>query len=31
MDSRTRTLAGGIGDSLAEATEEDWATEYFTR
>ena len=28
MDSRTRTLAGDIGDSLAEATEEDWSTEY---
>jgi glutamate-5-semialdehyde dehydrogenase len=28
VDGRTRTLAGGIGDSLAEATEEDWATEY---
>ena len=28
VDARTRTLAGGIGDSLAEATEEDWATEY---
>ena len=27
-DGRTRTLAGRIGDSLAEATEEDWATEY---
>src|SRR5215212_3623341 len=27
-DARTRTLAGGIGESLAEATEEDWATEY---
>jgi glutamate-5-semialdehyde dehydrogenase len=27
-DARTRTLAGGLGDSLAEATEEDWATEY---
>src|SRR5215204_1322998 len=28
VDGRTRTLAGAIGDSLAEATEEDWATEY---
>ena len=28
VDGRTRTLAGDIGDSLAEATEEDWATEY---
>ena len=28
VDARTRTLAGGIGDSLADATEEDWATEY---
>ncbi len=28
VDARTRTLAGGIGDSLGEATEEDWATEY---
>ncbi len=28
VDARTRTLAGDIGDSLAEATEEDWATEY---
>jgi glutamate-5-semialdehyde dehydrogenase len=28
VDSRTRALAGGIGHSLAEATEEDWATEY---
>ena len=28
VDARTRTLAGGIGDSLAEATEEDWSTEY---
>ena len=28
VDGRTRTLAGEIGDSLAEATEEDWATEY---
>jgi glutamate-5-semialdehyde dehydrogenase len=27
-DARTRTLAGGMGDSLAEATDEDWATEY---
>jgi glutamate-5-semialdehyde dehydrogenase len=28
VDGRTRALAGGMGDSLAEATEEDWATEY---
>jgi glutamate-5-semialdehyde dehydrogenase len=28
VDGRTRTLAGDIGDSLAEATEEDWSTEY---
>ena len=28
VDGRTRTLAGPIGDSLGEATEEDWATEY---
>jgi glutamate-5-semialdehyde dehydrogenase len=28
VDGRTRALAGSIGDSLAEATEEDWATEY---
>jgi glutamate-5-semialdehyde dehydrogenase len=28
VDGRTRALAGGIGASLAEATEEDWATEY---
>ena len=28
VDARTRTLAGDIGDSLAEATEEDWSTEY---
>ena len=28
VDGRTRTFAGGIGDSLAEATEEDWSTEY---
>jgi len=27
-DARTKTLAGAIGGSLAEATEEDWATEY---
>jgi glutamate-5-semialdehyde dehydrogenase len=27
-DARTKTLAGDIGGSLAEATEEDWATEY---
>jgi len=28
VDGRTRAVAGSIGDSLAEATEEDWATEY---
>ena len=28
VDGRTRTLAGAVGDSLAEATQEDWATEY---
>ncbi|HEY7454291.1 MAG TPA: glutamate-5-semialdehyde dehydrogenase [Thermoleophilaceae bacterium] len=28
VDGRTRTLAGDIGDSLAEATDEDWSTEY---
>ena len=28
VDGRSRSLAGGLGDSLAEATEEDWATEY---
>ena len=28
MDGRTRALAGELGDSLAEATEEDWSTEY---
>jgi glutamate-5-semialdehyde dehydrogenase len=28
VDARTRTLAGGIGGSLADATEEDWSTEY---
>src|ERR671917_175169 len=28
VDARTRALAGEIGDSLAEATEEDWSTEY---
>ena len=28
VDGRTRALAGDIGDSLAEATEEDWGTEY---
>jgi glutamate-5-semialdehyde dehydrogenase len=27
-DARTRTLAGDIGESLVEATEEDWSTEY---
>jgi glutamate-5-semialdehyde dehydrogenase len=28
VDGRTRALAGGLGDSLADATDEDWATEY---
>jgi glutamate-5-semialdehyde dehydrogenase len=28
VDGRTRALAGDLGDSLGEATEEDWATEY---
>ena len=28
VDGRSRSLAGGLGDSLAEAREEDWATEY---
>ena len=28
VDARTRALAGELADSLAEATEEDWATEY---
>ena len=28
MDGRTRALAGELGDSLIDATEEDWATEY---
>jgi glutamate-5-semialdehyde dehydrogenase len=28
VDGRTRSLAGGLADSLGEATEEDWATEY---
>ena len=28
VDGRARSLAGDLGDSLAEATEEDWATEY---
>src|SRR4051794_27737753 len=28
VDERARSLAGGLADSLAEATEEDWATEY---
>ncbi len=27
-DERTRALAGQLGDTLGEATEEDWATEY---
>jgi glutamate-5-semialdehyde dehydrogenase len=28
VDGRTRSLAGALGDSLAEATDEDWSTEY---
>ena len=28
VDARTRSLAGALGDSLAAASEEDWATEY---
>jgi glutamate-5-semialdehyde dehydrogenase len=28
VDGRTRTLSGDLGDSLGEATDEDWATEY---
>jgi glutamate-5-semialdehyde dehydrogenase len=28
VDGRTRAAAGGDGDALADATEEDWATEY---
>jgi glutamate-5-semialdehyde dehydrogenase len=28
VDGRARTLAGELGDSLSEATEEDWSTEY---
>jgi glutamate-5-semialdehyde dehydrogenase len=28
VDGRTRTLAGDIAGSLADASEEDWATEY---
>jgi glutamate-5-semialdehyde dehydrogenase len=28
VDARTRTLAGGMSASLAEATDEDWSTEY---
>jgi glutamate-5-semialdehyde dehydrogenase len=28
VDGRVRSLAGDIADSLGEATEEDWATEY---
>jgi glutamate-5-semialdehyde dehydrogenase len=28
VDARTRSLAGELADSLGEATEEDWATEY---
>ena len=28
VDGRTRALAGELSDTLADATEEDWATEY---
>ncbi|HLM08111.1 MAG TPA: glutamate-5-semialdehyde dehydrogenase [Thermoleophilaceae bacterium] len=28
VDGRTRSLAGSLADTLADATEEDWATEY---
>jgi glutamate-5-semialdehyde dehydrogenase len=28
VDGRTRASVGGSGDSLSEATDEDWATEY---
>jgi glutamate-5-semialdehyde dehydrogenase len=28
VDGRSRALAGDLGDSLGEATEEDWGTEY---
>jgi glutamate-5-semialdehyde dehydrogenase len=28
VDGRTRSLAGDLADSLSDATEEDWATEY---
>jgi glutamate-5-semialdehyde dehydrogenase len=28
VDARARTLSGEFGDSIGEATEEDWATEY---
>jgi len=28
VDGRTRALAGGLAESLNEATEEDWATEF---
>ena len=28
VDARARALAGPLGDSLLDATEEDWATEY---
>jgi glutamate-5-semialdehyde dehydrogenase len=28
VDARARSLAGDLGDSLLDATEEDWATEY---
>src|SRR5436190_15978893 len=28
VDGRARAAAGGLGDGLADATDEDWATEY---
>ena len=28
VDGRTRSVAGALADSLADATEEDWETEY---
>jgi glutamate-5-semialdehyde dehydrogenase len=28
VDGRTRSLAGALADSLSDADEEDWATEY---
>jgi glutamate-5-semialdehyde dehydrogenase len=28
VDARSRALAGSLGDSLLDATDEDWATEY---